>query len=83
MPVRYEETDPGQLSVLAKLDVVSETGKSGADDTVKSEIPESVGTRKYMEKMSQVRALRDSMTVYTDAMEKYREKYAMSDVEKE
>lgn len=83
MPVRYEETDPGQLAALAKLEVVSETGKSGADDTVKSEIPESVGTRKYMEKMSQVRALRDSMTAYTDAMEKYREKYAMSEDEKE
>ena len=83
MPVRSEVTDPERLASLARLDVASKSGNMDAGETVKSDIPESAGTRKYMEKMAHVRALRDSITAYADAMEQYRERYAMVEDEKE
>ena len=60
MPVRRAITDPDELKEIARL--IPET--SSSDDKaseVKADIPENVDTRRYMEKMSQVRQLRDSI----------------------
>ena len=60
MPVRRAITDPDELKKIARL--IPET--SSSDDKaseVKADIPENVDTRRYMEKMSQVRQLRDSI----------------------
>ena len=60
MPVRRAVTDPDELKKIARL--IPET--SSSDDNaleVKADIPENVDTRRYMEKMSQVRQLRDSI----------------------
>lgn len=60
MPVRRAVTDPDELKKIARL--IPETSSSD-DNTleVKADIPENVDTRRYMEKMSQVRQLRDSI----------------------
>ena len=75
MPVRSEVTDPLELQKLAHLEPFAKVGTSGAD--VKSDIPENVDTRRYMDKMAQVRALRDTISFYESTVEEEREKYAM------
>lgn len=58
MPVRRSITNPEELRNIARLEpAVSEEVNSG----VKADVPENVDTRRYMEKMSQVRSLRDSI----------------------
>lgn len=58
MPVRRSITNPEELRNIARLEpAVSEEVSSG----VKADVPENVDTRRYMEKMSQVRSLRDSI----------------------
>ena len=60
MPVRRALTDPDELKKIARL--IPETSSSDDNDLeVKADIPENVDTRRYMEKMSQVRQLRDSI----------------------
>ena len=45
---------------------------------VSTDIPESVDTRKYMEKMAEVRALRDSLSSYSTLLENERNAFALS-----
>lgn len=83
MPVRNAVTDPAELAKLALLEP-STAFKGGAEShDVKSEIPENVDTRRYMDKMAQVRALRDSISFCESALAQDREKYTMTDNEKE
>ena len=60
MPVRRSVSDPEELRRIAGLspeDAVSED----AGQEVKADVPENVDTRRYMEKMSVVRMLRDAI----------------------
>lgn len=81
MPVRSEISDPQQLKNLASMNVKTGIGK--AAEEVKSEIPENADTRKYMDKMAQVRALRDSVAAYENALGEYRERYSIVENEAE
>lgn len=81
MPVRSEISDPQQLKSLASMNVKTGIGK--AAEEVKSEIPENADTRKYMDKMAQVRALRDSVAAYENALGEYRERYSIVENEAE
>lgn len=81
MPVRSEMSDPQQLKNLASMNVKTGIGK--AAEEVKSEIPENADTRKYMDKMAQVRALRDSVAAYENALGEYRERYSIVENEAE
>ena len=68
MPVRKTVSDPAQLASIASLEPASipeRTGKS----KVTTDIPENVDTRRYMEKMSEVRQLRDSISIYASLMD--------------
>ena len=83
MPVRTEMTDPKELADLARMDVrTGVDGKNGRED-VKSDIPENADTRRYMEKMAQVRALRDSISAYENVLDEYRERYSLVESETE
>ena len=80
MPVRSEMTDPAELVSLAAMNVSVVT--EGAEE-VKSDIPENADTRKYMDKMAQVRSLRDSISAYENALSEYRERYSIVESESE
>lgn len=76
MPVRKAVDDPEALRELLRLEPVSYT--SALDDEVGTDIPESVDTRKYMEKMTEVRDLRDSISSYNTLLENERNSFALS-----
>ena len=80
MPVRSEMTDPSELAELARMQVSSGMGVS---EEVKSDIPENADTRRYMDKMAQVRTLRDSISAYENALTEYRERYSFVESENE
>ena len=68
MPVRKTVSDPAQLASIASLEpapIPERTGKA----KVTTDIPENMDTRRYMEKMSEVRQLRDSISVYASLMD--------------
>lgn len=83
MPVRVEITEPERLSSIAQMKMAN--GLEGVDgaEEVKSDIPENADTRKYMDKMAQVRVLRDSISAYERVLDNYRERYAVVDSEEE
>lgn len=59
MPVRRAVTDPDELAAVARLDLMSSTDDEPSDP--QTDIPENIDTRRYMDKMSEVRVLRDSI----------------------
>lgn len=63
MPVRRAIDDPAELAVVASLVPASMSDRMG-EKNVKTDIPENIDTRKYMDKMAEVRELRDSISVY-------------------
>jgi len=77
MPVRRRVDDPQQLAEIALLEPY--IGRSGGASEVKSEIPENVDTRRYMDKMAQVRALKDSIALCESELSHFREKYSLTE----
>lgn len=78
MPVRHSVTDADELRELARLDPASGTGVPSSSP-VSADIPENVDTRRYMEKMAEVRSLRDSISVYGMRAEEARVRYGQTD----
>lgn len=77
MPVRHSVTDPADLRALALLD--PSAGKDVAGPSaVSADIPENMDTRRYMGKMAEVRALRDSISVYGMRAEEARVRYGQT-----
>lgn len=68
MPVRKTVSDPAQLASIASLEPASIPERTGKAK-VTTDIPENVDTRRYMEKMSEVRQLRDSISIYASLMD--------------
>ena len=60
MPVRHAVADPDELRAIAALDPGAKRSDEKTQD-VQADIPENVDTRRYMDKMSEVRELRDSI----------------------
>jgi hypothetical protein len=77
MPVRKAVTDPSALRELVRLEPLSFTPVTDEEE-MDADIPESVDTRKYMAKMSEVRALRDSISSYSNLLENERNRFALS-----
>ena len=77
MPVRKAVSDPLQLLELAALSP-SSSSSVPEEKEVSADIPESVDTRKYMAKMVEVRALRDSLSSYSTLLENERNAFALS-----
>ena len=61
MPVRRSVTDADELMVISKLEPASNA--ASPSQNVKADIPENVDTRRYMELMSKVRTLNDSISL--------------------
>lgn len=76
MPVRKAVGDPSKLCEIAQLNPSDRTDGEGRD--VNADIPENVDTKKYMDKMSEVRALRDSLSLYETALEESRNQFILS-----
>lgn len=77
MPVRKAVEDPLQLVELSVL-APSSASSMPQEKEVSADIPESVDTRKYMAKMVEVRALRDSLSSYSTLLENERNAFALS-----
>jgi len=73
MPVRREIDDPEDLQQLARLEVTA----TDAGREVQSDIPENVDTRRYMDKIAQVRSFRDTISAFEESLAQMREKYLM------
>ena len=82
MPIRSAMEDPQELCNLSLLKPAA-AKNDGASSDVKSEIPENIDTRRYMDKMAHVRALKDSLAFCESSLEELREKYSLSEVEAE
>ena len=79
VPVRSSMKDPERLRELSRLDPDSGIEDMGKGDEVKSDIPEDVDTRRYMDKMAHVRALRDTLSACEESIAHLREKYSSED----
>ena len=75
--VSYE--DPEELQRIARL----EPYVSAERNDIHADIAESSETRRYMEQMSVVRALKDSIYIYNESLNAARERYAAVSVDKE
>ena len=61
MPVRKAVADPDELRSIAALDPSGTLKNDAGSADVQADIPENIDTRRYMQKMSEVRAMRDSI----------------------
>ena len=77
MPVRKAIDDPVLLLELSDLEP-SFGSSLHEEKEVSADIPENVDTRKYMNKMVEVRALRDSLSSYSTLLENERNAFAYS-----
>ncbi len=77
MPVRRAVEDPERLMELSRLLPADAAETLGGTD-VSASMPENVDTRRYMDKMVEVRALRDSLSYYNIALDNERNHFAMS-----
>ena len=71
MPVRQSIEDPEELQRIASLEPYSSSERGD----IRADIAESSETRKYMDQMSAVRALRDSINTYNESLDLARERY--------
>ncbi len=77
MPVRRAADSPAQLLELSHL-MPSDTSENLDETDVSAAIPENEGTQRYMTKMKEVRALRDSISLYNASLENVRNRFALS-----
>lgn len=75
MPVRHSVEDPDELLKLSRLSVQEETSVPEKSDDA---MPESAAKDRYMGKMAQVRALRDSVSYYSSLLDEERSRFALS-----
>ncbi len=74
MPVRKMIDDPLKLMELSHLEPTDASETLGGAD-VSASIPENIDTRRYMDKMVEVRALRDSIAYYTTSFDENDERF--------
>ena len=72
MPVRKAVTDIGELRALAALNPAGDHSRIDNDAAVPDEGQQDESTKRYMDKMREVRALRDSVTRFGKNLEKMR-----------
>lgn len=83
MSVRTAVEDPGELMVLANLDPLGYEQRIENKAPVETDIPENLDTKKYLDKITEVRALQDTITMFNERLEKDRNEYALSTDEDE
>ena len=83
VPVRGAVENPEELLVLSNLDPVGYEQRIESKTPVETDIPENIDTQKYLSKITEVRALQDTISVYNERLEKERNEYALSTDEDE
>lgn len=83
MPVRHAVEDQEELMTLSKLDPASTTERMNTQASVSTDIPENVDIKRYLDKMTEVRSLRDSISHYNSLLDGDRNRFAMSEDESE
>lgn len=81
MPVRKAVTDVGELRTLAALNPAKDPSRIDNDAAVPDDGQHDEGTKRYMEKMREVRALRDSVARYGKNLDKMRSELAAASAE--
>ncbi len=82
-PVRKVVTEPAELQKIAGLDPAGYEERIESRSRVEADIPENIDTKKYLDKITEVRALQDTITIYNERLEKDRNEYALSSDEDE
>ncbi len=77
MPVRRAVDDPAKLAEISLL-VPADASETLGGTNVSAAMPENVDTRRYMDKMVEVRALRDSLSYYNTSLDNERNSFALS-----
>ena len=78
MPLRSSVTDPAQLRNLSRLEPAAASEPMDKDE-VKSDIPEDADTRRYMDKMAQIRELKDTVALFESSLEQLRDRYSLEE----
>lgn len=79
MPIRKTVKDKERLKTLALLEPDEDPSKMDNASAVSNDVPENEDIRKYKAKISEVRALRDSISDYGESLERDRVLFAESD----
>lgn len=64
MPVRHSIEDPEELLELSRLEPVSADERMDGGNSLNVDLPQNVDVRKYIDKIKEVRSLRDSISNY-------------------
>lgn len=83
MPVRHSVKDPEELRGIAALNPAGANERMGGNTAVNTDIPENVDIRRYMDKMTEVRSLRDSISRHGAQLDNDRNRFAMSEDDQE
>lgn len=83
MPVRRAVTDPAELQRLARLEPAGADERMGGSAAVNTDIPENVDIKRYLDKMTEVRSLRDSISRHGAQLDSDRNRFAMSEDDQE
>ena len=83
MPVRRSLEDPEELKKLSELMPAEATDRMDGKAAVNTDLPENVDIRRYLDKMKEVRSLRDSISHYNTILDNDRNRFAMSEDESE
>ena len=83
MPVRHAVEDPEELLKLAALDPAAVDEKMDGAASISSDIPENVDIQRYLDKMTEVRSLRDSISRQGALLDGDRTRFAMSEDDRE
>lgn len=75
LPLRKEINEPEELCRVANLELSQTSLK---ESTHSSSLPEDANIRRYLDKMSVVRALRDSVNFYQNSLDDERNSFALS-----
>lgn len=83
MPVRHSISSPEELKVLSRLDPTSSEDMLNGKETVDVDIPQNIDIRKYIDKIKEVRSLRDSISHYGVVLNDARSRFGSSSNDQE
>ena len=83
LPVRKDIADSDELKRIMNLNPAGYAERIERKSPVETNIPENLDTKKYLDKITEVRALEDTITVYNERLQKDRNEYALSTDEDE
>lgn len=82
-PIGREIREPERLREILSLHPADDGERLDNGASVSGDMPENEDTRRYMDKMSQVRRLRDSLNIFNQELDAMRQSFAISTDEDE